>query len=186
MNRKHTCALRPRTLHLYISLQSELQNVEPKTEVAGSRVLPDTEIDLPHSTTKETIHRLRSHDMSRAVGGQTAGHHSDLHWAPCGTATQGGQCFIHLRGQLFRAKQKNSRYGVLEASVSNANECCLTNAATSDGTNPHLTAEQQSGIFESAAGQTVLVCKSVASIAGWQRKETLFCRPEGMFGADII
>lgn len=123
--------------------------------------------------------------MSRAVGGQTAGHHSDLDWMACGTAAQGGQCFIRLKEQLFKAEQKNGKYGVFEASVSDANESCLTNVATSDGTNPQLTVEQQSGIFESAAGQAVLVCKSVASTAGWQRKETLVCRPEGMFGVDI-
>lgn len=63
--------------------------------------------------------------------------------------------------------QKNGQSGVLEASVSKPRKGCLTKAATSAGTNP-----QQSGIFDSAAGQTLLVCKSVASIAGWQRKET--------------
>lgn len=75
--------------------------------------------------------------MSTAVGGPK----QRVTIATYITATQGGQCSIRLREELFKVEQKNSKDGVLDASVSDANERRLTNAATSDGTNPHLTAE---------------------------------------------
>lgn len=126
-----------RSIYTLVSSRGRTWKRRLKEQVAGfSQSLNQP----PQSATKGTIHRLRSYDMSRAVGGgaKTAGRHSDLHYGNTRRSM-----FRLFKGRIIQGKD-----GALDASISNANERCLANAATSDGTNPRLTAELRNKTVE--------------------------------------